>query len=178
MSVFPRVCGVVAVLALSTFSSVLRAADEGVEQITALTEKKSTPVTLKGNESIATRASFKPPVDITFVVKTDSTNIRIGYAAKEVIFNWEDGPTELRVDGGPANGKHKAGAGGVPTNRYLNIRWVVTPQKQSIFVDDQLRYEHEGDYSKIDNPITVRAAHGSKVTVKSIKVKAPAPAAK
>jgi hypothetical protein len=38
-------------------------------------------------------------------------------------------------------------------------------------VDGQLRFEHEGDYSKIDNPVSVFPAEGSEVTVKTIKVK-------
>ena len=67
--------------------------------------------------------------------------------------------------------RHKAGAGLIPTNKYVTIRWLVTPKKQSIFVDGQLRFEHSGDYSLIDNPLSVFPAAGSEVTVKSIKVK-------
>jgi hypothetical protein len=47
---------------------------------------------------------------------------------------------------------------------------VVTAAKQSIYVDEKLRYEHEGDYSKIDNPISV-FSHKAEVAVKTIKVK-------
>jgi hypothetical protein len=62
------------------------------------------------------------------------------------------------------------GAGVVPTNKYVTIKWIVTPKKQSIYVDDELRYEHMGDYSRINNPVSV-FCNKSKVTVRTIKVK-------
>ena len=143
-----------------------------VEHITALTEARSgSPVKLKKNGAIATKATFKPPVEIVIEAKTDSTNLRLGFAADQVIFNWENNRNQLRVDGGPANGRHKMGAGLIPANKYVTVRWLVTPKKQSIFVDDQLRFEHEGDYSQLNNPVSVSSASGSEVTVKSIKVK-------
>ena len=147
------------------------AADEAVEHITALAQPRSgTPVALKGTETISTKAIFRPPVEITIEAKTDSTDLRIGYAADQVIFNWRDMPSQLRVDGGPANGKHKTGAGLIPANKYVTIRWIVTPKKQAIYVDDQLRFEDEGDYASINNPVTV-FSNQSKVSVKSMKVK-------
>jgi hypothetical protein len=154
---------------------IIRAADDtekdGPEHITALVEKgRGSPVKLEGTQSITTRATFKPPVQITIVAKTDSTDLRIGYAANEVIFNWSVNPQQLRVDGGSANGQHKAGAGKIPTNKYVTIKWVVTTTKQSIYVDDEMRFEHSGDYSKIDNPVSV-LSNNSKVTAKTIRVK-------
>lgn len=147
------------------------AAGPAVEQISALTEQRGEPpITLNGNDTITTQAHFAPPVEITIVAKTDSTNLRMSYAAKAVIFNWERNQKELRVDGGPANGKHTPGAGRIPKNTYVTIRWVVLPTKQSIYVDDELRFEHEGDYSKINKPIAV-FSHDSKVSVQSIKVR-------
>ena len=99
------------------------AADEAVEHINALAQTRSgTPVALKGTETISTKATFQPPVEITIEAKTDSTDLRIGYAADQVIFNWRDMKNQLRVDGGPANGKHKSGAGLIPTNKYVTIR--------------------------------------------------------
>ncbi len=128
-------------------------------------------VVLQGEEVLSTPDTFKPPVEITIVAKTDSTNLRMGYAADQVIFNWEENKTQLRVDGGPADGQHKSGTGAIPIGQYVTIRWVVTPGHQSIFVNDELRYEHSGDYSGIDKGVSVFPAMGSKVTVKSIRVK-------
>ena len=160
-------------LILISATSLLSAADADgfVEHIGMLMERGGAPRKLKKGETATTKATFKPPVEIIIEAKTDSTNLRISYAANEVIFNWEAGRTHLRVGGGPAAGQHKAGAGLIPTNKYVTIRWVVTPKQQSIYVDGQLRFEHAGDYSKIDNPVSIFPAHGSEVTVKTIKVK-------
>lgn len=124
---------------------------------------------LKGTEKLTTEASFRPPVQITIIAKTDSTDLRIGYAADQVIFNWRDVPHQLRVDGGPANGQHKTGKGVIPKNKYVVIRWLVTPTSQAIYVDDELRFEHVGDYTAINNPVSV-FSDSSKVSVKSILV--------
>lgn len=143
-----------------------------IEHISALTDgHMGAPVKLKKNGIITTKATFKPPVEILVEAKTDSTNLRLGYAADQLIFNWERNPNELRVDGGPAGGNHKFGAGLIPTKQYVTIRWMVTPKKQSVFVDGQLRFEHSGDYSKLDKPVTVFSAADAEVTVKSIKVR-------
>lgn len=126
---------------------------------------------LQGSDRLSTPETFRPPVEITIVAKTDSRNLRISYAADQVIFNWEENEDELRVDGGPADGRHTGGAGRIPTGKYVTIQWNVTPQHQDIYVDGELRFEHCGDYSAVDKPITVFPALGSKVTVKSITVK-------
>jgi hypothetical protein len=126
---------------------------------------------LEDGDILSTPGAFKPPVEITIVAMTDSTDLRIAYAADQVIFNWELNRDELRVDGGPANGQHKAGAGSIPKGKYVTIRWLVTPRHQVIYVDDQLRFEHDGDYSSINRCVSVFPAVGATVIVKSIKVK-------
>ncbi len=154
-------------------ANLLCAADSDgfTEHMGMLMERGGSPRKLKGKETATTKATFKPPVEIIIEAKTDSTNLRLSYAVSELIFNWEGGLTQLRVAGGPADGQHKPGAGLIPTNKYVTIRWVVTEQKQSIYVDDKLRFEHAGDYSKVDSPVMVYPSHGSEVTVKTIKVK-------
>ena len=129
------------------------------------------PKILKGNERLSTPQSFRPPVEIAVVAKTDSTNLRLAYAADQIIFNWEMNQSQLRVDGGPANGLHKDGAGRIPKGKYVTVKWVVTTTHQAIYVDGGLRYEHQGDYSQINRPVTVFPANGSTVSVKSITVK-------
>jgi hypothetical protein len=128
-------------------------------------------IVLDSGDRLSTPAKFQPPVEIDIVAKTNSTNLRLAYAADQVIFNWELDGDQLRIDGGPAAGRHKMGAGAIPVDQYIHIRWIVTRTKQSIFVDDALRYEHEGDYSRIDRQVSVFPAEGSKVTVRSIVVK-------
>lgn len=147
-------------------------AAEAVEQIHALTEDHPVPVILRKGESISTKLSFRPPVEITITAKVDERNLIIGYAADKIIFNWDGSePTQLRVEGGPASGKHKTGAGSIPINRYVEIRWTVTADKQSISVDGGGRWAYPADYSTLNRPITVSATT-SRVTVRSIKVKA------
>jgi hypothetical protein len=146
------------------------AGEQAVEHIDKLvTTKRGTPIHLKGTESIVTKDTFRPPVEIVIEAKTDSTDLRIGYAADQVIFNWRDVPHQLRVDGGAANGQHKIGAGIIPRNKYVIIRWVVTPKSQTIYVDGEKRFEHAGDYSTLDKPVSV-FSDASKVSIKSIKV--------
>ena len=128
-------------------------------------------IVLEDSDRLSTPGAFKPPVEITIVAKTDSTDLRIAYAADQVIFNWAMDRTQLRVDGGIADGLHKAEAGSIPTGKFVTIRWVVTPKHQAIYVDDELRFEHDGDYSNIDRCVSVFPDVGSKVTVKSMKVK-------
>jgi hypothetical protein len=126
---------------------------------------------LKGSDRLETPQSYRPPVEITVIAKTDSTNLRLGYAADQIIFNWEMNPWQLRVDGGPADGQHKNGAGHIPRGKFVTVKWMVTTNHQAIYVDNQLRYENSGDYSGIDRPVSVFPAGGSTVTVKSIKVR-------
>jgi hypothetical protein len=133
---------------------------------------------LKGSDRLDTPQSYQPPVEITVVAKTDSTNLRLGYAADQVIFNWEGNKSQLRVDGGPADGLHKAGAGRIPAKKYVTVRWLVTKTHQAISVDGKLRFEHDGDYSQINRPVSVFPANGSTVTVRSVVVKRVADAAK
>ena len=125
---------------------------------------------LQGDDRLSTPNTFRPPVAISIVAKTDSNNLRMSYAADQVIFNWEDNPTQLRVDGGPGNGQHKDGAGAIPAGKYVTIRWVVTPQHQAIYVNNELRFEHNGNYSAINKCVSIFPAMGSTVTVKSINV--------
>ena len=135
------------------------------------TMTNSSGIVLEGSDKLVSPDFFRPPVEITIVAKTDSTNLRIGYAADQVIFNWEENSDQLRVDGGPANGQHVEGAGRIPKDKYVTIRWSVTPEHQAIYVDGQLRFENCGNYSELVRPISVSTAAGSVVTVKSITIK-------
>lgn len=161
------------ILTLITSISIADTLNHAVtEQISNLTEQyDKIPITVNGDQAIITKASFRPPIEITIVARTDSTNLRMSYAADQVIFNWERNPDELRVDGGPANCQHRSGKGRIPMNKDVTIRWLVTQDSQQIYVDDDLRFEHHGDYARLNNPISVHGGAGSKVTITSIKTK-------
>ena len=128
-------------------------------------------ISLEGDCVAMSSMGYRPPIEITVVAKTDSTNLRLAYAADQIIFNWEINPSQLRVDGGPADGLHKDGAGQIPKGKYVTIKWVVTTTHQSIYVNGQLRYRHDGDYSQIVRRVSVFPANGSTVTVRSMTVK-------
>ena len=133
-------------------------------------------VVLQG-KGMVSKSSYRPPVEIEYVCKTDSSNIRISYACKEIIFNWECGMTSLRVDGGPAGGQHRAGAGKIPANQFVTIRQVVLPDTMEIYVNDELRGSWVADFSKIDSPIGIRSPILSPpptITVKSVRIRVSA----
>lgn len=131
---------------------------------------KNLPIVLKKGDSISTVASFKPPVEIEVVAKIEKLDLRIGYAADQLIFNWERRPDELRIDGGPADKIYTPMMGEFPQRKFAVIRWCVEKDRQTIWVDGKQRFEHKGDYSEIDRPISI-LAYGSEVTVQSIKTR-------
>jgi hypothetical protein len=143
---------------------------EAVEQIPGglVGEHGNPPLRINPKEILITKESFTPPLEITIVAKTDSTNLRISYTANQVIFNWELDERQLRVDGGPGDGKHQMNKGHIPIDKYVTIRWVVTTTEESIYVDDDLRFQNFGDYSNIDNQISVFGANGSTLKVLSL----------
>lgn len=122
------------------------------------------------NKRTTSKDSYAPPLEIEYVCKTDTTNIRLAYGCDELIFNWENNLDELRIGGGPVSGQHRMGAGRVSVNKFITIRQVVKKDKMDVFVDDELRASWQADFSKIDSTISVSSALGSKVTVQSIRV--------
>jgi hypothetical protein len=148
--------------------------DRTVDYVPMIAQRRglnSKEIVLNGDDRLDTPISFKPPVEITLVAKTDSTNLRIGYAADQVIFNWEMDPKQLRVEGGPAGGKYNSGAGLIPADKFVTVKWIVTDHQQSIYVDGHLKFLDVADYSDINRPVSVFPALHSTVTVKSLTVK-------
>ena len=123
------------------------------------------------NDRLQSKQVYQPPVEIEYVCKTDSTNIRLEYGCNALIFNWERNRQELRIDGGPANRQHRPGKGEIPVNKFMTIRQVVLPEKMEVYVDDDLRATWQEDFSKVASVIGMHSRHGSIVTVKSIRVK-------
>lgn len=130
-------------------------------------------VFIKDPGRIQTPESFQPPIDFRVVVQTDSTNIRIAYACGQMIFNWEDNPDELRLDGGPADGRHQGGAGRVPVKQWVTIDMKVLPDSLTVFVDGKQRYQTAADFSKVSMPFAIFPAAGSTIQVRSILARRP-----
>jgi hypothetical protein len=130
-------------------------------------------VVLTGDDRISTTESYKTPVAFRIVAQTDSTNIRLAYAADEIVFNWEVNPRELRIDGGPAGGHHRAGAGLVPRNTWVTIDLVVARDLMTISVDGEQRHSISADFSRINQRLSIYPSHGSTVMVRSLQLGRP-----
>jgi len=130
-------------------------------------------IVVANDDPIISAKLYRPPVTFGIIAMTDSTNIRIGYAADEIIFNWEMNRSELRVDGGPVAGRHKAGAGSVPVNTWVEIKLTVALDSMTIWVDGQERYHESADFSKISQHLKIWATRGALVHVKSVTVSKP-----
>ncbi len=120
-------------------------------------------------KGIKSTGTFRPPLEIIYVLKTND-QLRLRYAADQIIFNWETRKTELRIDGGPAHQQHRPGLGTIPVNQFITIRQVVLPDKMTIFVDGEERTTWQGDFSKVKQEIGIMAYHNSTVWVKQVLV--------
>lgn len=130
-------------------------------------------VVLELNQRISTSEHFRPPIIFRIVAQTNSTNIRFSYAAKAIILNWELNPDELRIDGGPAGGRHQKNAGRIPVNTWVNIDLLVLPDSMTITLNGEQRYFTKADFSKVNDPLEIFPANGSVIQVKSVQVASP-----
>jgi len=144
------------------------------ELIATLSETVMPPengvIIVKPGEKTATAQTFAPPVIFRIVAQTEEHNLRIGYGVKQIIFNWERSPTELRIDGGPVGHHNKPGAGAIPKNTWVTIDIMVTPRAMAISVDGQLRDEVQADFSQVNDPLQF-SAYNSTLKIKSIRVR-------
>ena len=132
--------------------------------------KKSFGGVVLKKERMQSKALYRPPIEIEYVCKPDSQDIRLVYACDQMIFNWECKQSELRLDGGPANGQHHSGVGSVLGNQFVTFRQIVLQDKMEVYVDDVLRATWQGDFSKVNSLIGVA---GLTTTVKSIRIRVP-----
>jgi hypothetical protein len=139
---------------------------------TQVSRREDGTVLITRSGRIATASSFQPTVTFRIIVMTDDKDIRIGYGARQIIFNWEMQHDELRVDGGPPAGKHKPGAGQLPANQWVGIELITKPDELTIYVDGVLRYRVNADFSKVNEPLKLTAQTGD-LWVKSITVLRP-----
>jgi clan AA aspartic protease (TIGR02281 family) len=139
----------------------------------ATSEREDGAIVLTQGDRIRTPQSFKPPVTFKFVAKTDSSDLRFAYGCDQIIFNWEVNKSELRVDGGVIGGQHRPGKGEIPVNKWVNFEVVVKPDQMIITADGKERLKARGDFSKIDEPLSIFTAgnqNTAKVSVKSVIV--------
>jgi hypothetical protein len=120
---------------------------------------------------IQSDGKFRPPFALKAKARTDSTNIRIYYAAGMLIFNWESAQQELRVHD-PKTGQALGikDQGFVSPNKWHEVTWEIRKKSQRVLVDDELRYEAEGDYADLEAPVAIGPSWGSTVSVESLFV--------
>ena len=132
--------------------------------------KENGVIVLHEGDRISTDTAYVAPVKFKIVAMTDSTDIRIGYAADQIIFSWHDDPDQLRIDGGPADGRYMKGVGRVPTKRWVEIELLVLPGSLRVAVDGKERYQTEADFSHVNEPLSIFQGAGSVIKVKSVTV--------
>ncbi len=115
-------------------------------------------------------SQYRVPIEITYRVKTDVDNIRLGYGAWQIVFDWEHDPDQLRVELGPCGGQHVPKMGRIAPGEFATIRQIVREDGMELFVDDGLRGKWKGDYRGFSAPVQL-FTHGSLLTVDSIHVK-------
>jgi hypothetical protein len=128
---------------------------------------------LKEGQRIQTPENYRPAVAFRLKVRTDTTDIRLSYAADQIIFNWGTDRNQLRIDGGPVGGQHRLGLGDVPTGQWATIDLVVLPNLMTVYVDGQWRCQWLGDFSGINQPFSVFTGGEGTLQVKSLLVGKP-----
>jgi hypothetical protein len=119
-------------------------------------------------EKITSDQAFVAPVRFKIVAMIDSGDLRFKYAADQIIFHWADRPSELRIDGGPANGRHSPGAGDVPLNEWVEYEITVLPDSLTLKVNGELRYHTMADFSAVNEPLTISPAIHNTAKIKSV----------
>jgi WD40 repeat protein len=128
--------------------------------------------------TVGTKQSYTGDVDITVVARTNNRNIRLyAFNGASIIFNWELRPDELRIT--RPNGRIGSESGTLATAKvqrlatdtWYTLRWLITRNGMSIYVDGQMVFEEKMPYDlSTPAPIKVRTLFKSIVDVKSVVV--------
>lgn len=129
--------------------------------------------TLADGRRIRSRRFYQPPATFRIVAQTAGNNFRLRYAADQIIFNWDGNRDELRIEGGPAAGRHKPGAGAIPLNQWVAIELQVTKTEMIIRVDGEERFREPADFSKVNQSLNIWTTLGSPAKVKSVQYVQP-----
>ena len=129
-------------------------------------------IRLAERRDLRTPFDYDGPVDVTFVARTDSLNIRLfAHGHEAVIWNWEVNPQELRVTR-PTGDSVGTKFTPLAENRWYEFHYVITPQGTTIAVDGEVVFDERNNYAAIPrSPVGVYGARGSVVDVKKLVVK-------
>lgn len=123
--------------------------------------------------AMRTHVDYDGPMDVTFVARTDSLNIRlVAYDRDVVIWNWELNPSELRVER-PNGGTVPVPVKPLEPNRWYEFHYRITRQGTTIMVDGVPVFTENRAYSKFPRgPVGVTGAGNAVVDVKKFVVRA------
>lgn len=109
-------------------------------------QKRGTYLRIAPGGRLRTCVEFDGPMDITFVARTDSLNIRlVAHGHDAVIWNWEVNPSELRGRG-PDGMTHPFKVTPLQPNRWYTLRYRVTKQGMNISVDGRQVFAEANAY--------------------------------
>jgi hypothetical protein len=122
--------------------------------------------------AIRTPVEYEGPIDVSFVARTDSTNIRLyAHDHPAVVWNWESNPSILRVRR-PTGESLEIPTAPLQPNRWYRFRYAITPQSTTIWVDGAVVFTENRAYAAIGRSmVSVHGAVGSIVDVKKLVVK-------
>ena len=123
------------------------------------------------NAAAVTPRTYRAPLIIRAIARTDSTNLRLYWHIGEIILNWECSVRELRVHD-PHTGDQQgiAGAGFITTSEWHEVVWEIDRHAMQLTVDGSNRFACAGDYSAIESAVGIGPCFGSTVTVKEFTV--------
>jgi hypothetical protein len=127
-------------------------------------------VVLSNEKRANSDKTYKPPIEVEWRFQTDG-DVRLSYACGQLIFNWGPPPHELRIDGGPVSGQHKKGEGAIPHDKVVTVKLTVLPKQMTVSVDGRERARWTGDFSAVDQPVSIRAHVRSTVKVEHVIVR-------
>jgi hypothetical protein len=135
--------------------SPAKGTDDLLSQMTGVQKYTDGTYTITRRHSAVTSQPFSAPVTFRFVLMSDGKDFRIGYPADQIIFNWEMRPDELRVDGGPASGNHKADFGRIPAGEWVTLDIAVHEKDFTISVNNVERYRASGDFTSVNKKLSI-----------------------
>lgn len=130
-------------------------------------EKRGTHVRIEPGGALRTCVEYDHPMDIIFVARTDSLNIRLSvHGYPSVIWNWEVNPSELRI-ASPDGAQTPVPTTPLDANRWYTFHYRVTSQGTNITVDGVPVFAETKAYRKF--PRSQAGIHGEGPAVIDVK---------
>ena len=130
-------------------------------------EKRGTHVRIEPGGALRTCVEYDHPMDIIFVARTDSLNIRLSvHGYPSVIWNWEVNPSELRI-ASPDGAQTPVPTSPLEANRWYTFHYRVASQGTNITVDGVPVFAETKAYRKF--PRSRAGLHGEGPAVIDVK---------